>query len=74
MESLNKRQTKLESVMNKLIEKVEAMDSMLDKILSLILSGHGDDAKKGEKQTLMMMMILGIVEIKTQTQPLILLF
>ena len=35
--------------MNKLTEKVEAMDSKLDKILSLLLPGHGDDAKKGEK-------------------------
>ena len=35
--------------MSKLTEKVEAMDSKLDKIISLLIPGHGDDAKKGEK-------------------------
>ena len=35
--------------MSKLKKKVDAMDSKLDKILSLLLSGHGDDAKKEEK-------------------------
>ena len=42
-------QNTLEAVMVKIREKVEAMDSKLDKILSLLLSGHGDDAKKREK-------------------------
>ena len=35
--------------MSKLTKKVEAMDSKLDKIISLLLPGHGDDAKRGEK-------------------------
>ena len=51
LDSLNDRQSKLESVMFKLTEKVDAMDSKLDKIMFLLLSGHGDDAKKGGKST-----------------------
>ena len=51
LDSLTDRKTKLESAISKLTEKVDAMDSKLDKILSLLLSGHGDDAKKGEKST-----------------------
>ena len=51
LDSLTDRQSKLESAMIKLKEKVDAMDSKLDKILYLLLSGHGDDAKKGEKST-----------------------
>ena len=49
MERITERQTKLESAMSRLTEKVDAMDSKLDQILSLLLPGHGDDAKKGEK-------------------------
>ena len=48
LESLTDRHTKLESAMSKLTKKVEAMDSKLEKILSLLLPGHSDDAKKGE--------------------------
>ena len=73
VESLYARQTKLEAVMIKLTEKVEAMDSKLDKIMSLLLPGHGDDAKKGEKSNPDDVLILGTVEIKTKTQPLMLL-
>ena len=51
LDSLTDRQSKLESTMFKLTEKVDTMDSKLEKILSLLLSGHGDDAKKGEKST-----------------------
>ena len=51
MDSLTDRQSKLESAMSKLTAKVDAMDSKMDKILSFLLSGHGDDAKKGEKST-----------------------
>ena len=49
LDSLTDRQTKLETAMSKLTAKFDAMDSKLDKILSLLLSGHGNDAKKGEK-------------------------
>ena len=37
--------------MVKLTAKVDAMDSKMDQILSLLLSGPGHDAKKGEKQS-----------------------
>ena len=37
--------------MAKLTDKVDVMDSKLDHILSLLLSGPGHDAKKGEKQS-----------------------
>ena len=37
--------------MIKLTENVDVMDSKLDQILSFLLSGHGNDAKKGEKST-----------------------
>ena len=51
MDSLTNRMTRLESEMIKLTAKVDAMDSKLDQILSLLLSGSGHDAKKGEKQS-----------------------
>ena len=51
LDSLTDRQTRLESEMIKLTTKVDAMDSKLDQILSLLLSGPGHDAKKGEKQS-----------------------
>ena len=51
LESLTDRQIRLESEMVKLTAKVDAMDSKLDQILSLLLSGPGHDAKKGEKQS-----------------------
>ena len=51
LDSLIDRQTRLESEMVKLTAKVDAMDSKLDQILSLLLSGPGHDAKKGEKQS-----------------------
>ena len=51
LENLTNRQTKLESEMAKLIAKVDAMDSKLDLILSILLSGPGHDAKKGEKRS-----------------------
>ena len=51
LDSLTDRQTRLESEMIKLTAKVDAMDSKLDQILSLLLSGPGHDAKKGEKQS-----------------------
>ena len=37
--------------MAKLTAKVDLMDSKLDHIISLLLSGPGHDAKKGEKQS-----------------------
>ena len=49
--NLTDRQTRLESEMAKLTAKVDAMDSKLDQILSLLLSGPGHDAKKGEKKS-----------------------
>ena len=49
--SLTDRQTRLESTVAKLTSKVDAMDSKLDQILSLLLSGPSHDAKKGEKQS-----------------------
>ena len=49
LESLTDRQTRLESAMATLTTKVDAMDSKMDHILSLLLSGPGHDAKKGEK-------------------------
>ena len=51
LESLTDRQTRLESKMVKLTAKVDAMDSKMDHIISLLLSGPGHDAKKGEKQS-----------------------
>ena len=51
LENLTDRQTKLESEMAKLTAKVDAMDSKLDLILSILLSGPGHDAKKGEKRS-----------------------
>ena len=48
LESLTDRQTRLESDMAKLTAKVDLMDSKLDHIISLLLSGPGHDAKKGE--------------------------
>ena len=47
LESLTDRQTRIESEMAKLTAKVDAMDSKMDQILSLLLSGPGHDAKKG---------------------------
>ena len=44
-------QTNLESNMTKLTAKGDAMDSKLDLILSILLSGPGHDAKKGEKRS-----------------------
>ena len=41
----------MDSALAKLTVKVDAMDSKLDHILSLLLSGPGHDAKKGEKQS-----------------------
>ena len=51
LENLTDRQTKLESEMAKLTAKVDAMDSKLDLIFSILLSGPGHDAKKGEKKS-----------------------
>ena len=51
LESLTDRQTRLESEMAKLTTKVDTMDSKLDHILSILLSGPSHDAKKGEKQS-----------------------
>ena len=51
LDNLTDRQTKLESEMAKLTDKVDAMDSKLDLILSILLSGPGHDAKKGEKRS-----------------------
>ena len=51
LDNLTDRQTKLEYEMAKLTAKVDAMDSKLDQILSLLLSGPGHDAKKGEKKS-----------------------
>ena len=51
LENLNDRQTRLKSAMVKLTVKVDAMDAKLDQILYLLLSSHGHDAKKGEKQS-----------------------
>ena len=81
LENLNDRQTRLESEMVKLTVKVDAMDVKLDQILSLLLSSHGHDAKKGEEnsQILMIMIILMMLEPKSsrgqdnQKQPLMLL-
>ena len=50
LENLTDKQTRLESKMVKLTVKVDAMDAKMDQILSLLLSSHGHDAKKGEKQ------------------------
>ena len=50
LENLTDRQTRLEYEMVKLTVKVDAMDIKLDQILSLLLSSHGHDAKKGETQ------------------------
>ena len=51
LDSLTARQTRIESDMAKLTAKVDLMDSKLDHIISLLLSGSGHDAKKGEKQS-----------------------
>ena len=51
LENLADRHTRLESEMAKLTAKVDAMDSKLDLILSILLSGPGHDAKKGEKKS-----------------------
>ena len=51
LENLTDRQTRLESEMAKLTAKVDAMDSKLDLILSILLSDPGHDAKKGEKRS-----------------------
>ena len=37
--------------MAKLTAKVDAMDSKMDLVLSILLSGPGHDAKKGEKES-----------------------
>ena len=69
--------------MAKLIAKVDAMDSKLDQILSLLLSGPGHDAKKGEKQSnpddpdemilMMFLRVVGDTKKRKQLQPLMLL-
>ena len=51
LDNLTDRQTRLKSEMAKLTAKVDAMDSKLDLILSLLLSGPGHDGKKGEKKS-----------------------
>ena len=51
LENLTDRQIRLESDMAKLTAKVDAMDSKLDLILSILLLGPGHDAKKGEKKS-----------------------
>ena len=51
LENMTDRQIRLESEMAKLTTKVDAMDSKLDLILSILLSGPGHDAKKGEKKS-----------------------
>ena len=51
LEHLTDRQIKLEYDMAKLTDKVDAMDSKMDLILSILLSGPGHDAKKGEKRS-----------------------
>ena len=76
LDSLTDKQSKLESTMLKLIEKVDALDSKMEKIMSLLLSGHSDDAKRGRSQhsqTMMIMLILGVVVEIKKNQPLMLL-
>ena len=51
LEHLTDRHINLESDMAKLTDKVDAMDSKLDHVLSILLSGPGHDAKKGEKRS-----------------------
>ena len=51
LDNLTDRQTRLESELAKLTTKVDAIDSKLDLILSILLSGLGHDAKKGEKKS-----------------------
>ena len=51
LENLADRQIRLESDMEKLTVKVDAIDSKMDLILSILLSGPGHDAKKGEKKS-----------------------
>ena len=50
-DNLTDRQTRLEYEMDNITAKVDAMDSKLDLILSILLSGPGHDAKKGEKES-----------------------
>ena len=51
LENLTDMQIRLESEMAKLTAKVDAMDSKLALILSILLSSPGHDAKKEEKKS-----------------------
>ena len=49
VQSISDKQSKLELDMQTLTTKVDAIDSKLALLLSVLIPSHGDDAKKGEK-------------------------
>ena len=49
VQSISDRQSQLERDMQFLTTKVAAIDSKLDLLLSILIPGHDDDAKKGDK-------------------------
>ena len=52
--------------MAKLTEKVDAMDSKLDLILSILLFGPGHDAKKGRKSQILMILMKILMIVRSQ--------